>query len=92
MREDCDTIDGGGESGKLRRAGLLPARSSGGRRLAAPSQRRRTHYRSGRLELIGFNPRPDKERKTGRKVSREGKRKRTSISGTPFKHKFWKKG
>jgi len=58
-------------------------------------RKRRTAYRSGRLELIGYDPKiPGRKNKTARKVSPEGKRKgRSPISKTPFKGSFrWKKG
>jgi hypothetical protein len=55
-------------------------------------RKRRTAYRSGRLELIGYKK--PRFRKPKRKVSPEGKRKlRSPITGTPMKGKFrWKKG
>ena len=58
-------------------------------------RKRRTAYRSGRLELIGYKVDvPGKEKRTSRKVSREGKRKgRSPLNHTPFKGNFrWKKG
>ena len=58
-------------------------------------RKRRTAYRSGRLEVIGYKPEiPGKKKRTKRSVSDEGRRKRRSpLSGTPFKGKFrWKKG
>lgn len=42
--------------------------------------------------MIGYEARPDKERKTKRVVSREAKRRTSSLSRTPFKWKSWKKG
>ena len=58
-------------------------------------RKRRTAYRSGRLELIGYKSDiPGKDKKTKRKVSDEGKRKgRSPIARTPFRGSFrWKKG
>lgn len=55
-------------------------------------RKRRTAYRSGRLELIGYKG-LRRLKKSKRKVSSEGKRKlRSPITGTPFKGNFrWKK-
>ena len=59
----------------------------------APRQRR-TAYRSGRRELIGYHPDiPGRETKTKRRVSKGGKRKAGILTRTPFQGKFrWKKG
>ena len=50
--------------------------------------RSRLRYRSERLRAIGYDRRPDKERKTKRKVKKPNK---SLISRTPFRSNFrWK--
>lgn len=57
--------------------------------VAEAARKRRTAYRSGRLELTVFEP-----KETDRKVSKKAKRKeaRDPLARTPLKWKDWKKG
>jgi hypothetical protein len=52
---------------------------------------RRTAYRSGRLELVGYQKDPMFTRKTRKVLDKTNKN--SQIFGTPFKGKFrWKQG